>query len=298
MWASKELLVNVIRHELAHYAVFIKHGHKSQAHSSEFRGFCQRMGWGEEVYRATISVEEHNSLSEEKNSIFRKIQKLMALSGSSNSNEAEQAMIKSQQLLLKHNIETIEIADADEEKMFLLRVIKQRRMDAKMTSIGKILETFFVNTVYNRQDDFTYLEILGTATNVEIAEYVAGVLEHEFDKLWEQTKRQHSQLKGMIAKNSFFKGLAKGYCEKVKALERGYHSELSNALMVIEKKLIDAKNMAYPRLVSNKSYSRHCSNSSALGEQIGRHLNINPAVKSSKSSEVFLTYNGGGCGIV
>lgn len=293
MHGSRKQLHDVIRHELAHYMTFIDYGAAAQAHGSEFRAFCQRMGWAEEVYKATSCLEDGLSpLDLEESSVLRKVQKLMALATSSNQNEAEQAMIKSQQLLLKHNIDSKYIEDNDEEKMFLKRILKQKKENAKMRSIAHILETFFVNTVYNRAGDFIYLEILGTAVNVEIAEYVANVLQIELDHLWKQAQKS-ANIKGMIAKNSFFLGIAKGYCHKIQALQRDCNSDAKNALMVIEKKLVDAKAMAYRRLSSSKSNGHYCQESSALGELMGRQLNINPAInQSSKNTGEFIAYSG------
>ena len=105
------------------------------------------MGWGEEVYKATSAWRGTRNASEmEESGVLRKVQKLMALATSSNKHEAEQAMIKSQQLLLKHNIESKYIGGEDEEKIFLKRIMKQKKENAKMRSIANILETFFVNT--------------------------------------------------------------------------------------------------------------------------------------------------------
>jgi hypothetical protein len=215
----------------------------------------------------------------------------MALAASSNENEAEQAMIKSQQLLLKHNIESKYIGSEDDEKMFLKRIMKQKKENAKMRSIAKILETFFVNTVYSRAGEFIYLEILGNAVNIEIAEYVATVLEDELDKLWKQAQ-QHANLKGKIAKNSFFLGLAKGYCNKIQALKREYHSDVANALMVIENKLVDAKAMVYQRLSSTRSSGNYCRKSSDVGERMGRQLNINPAITKSSDARTQIAFSG------
>jgi hypothetical protein len=148
-----------------------------------------------------------------------------------------------------------------------------------------------VSIVYNRGGDSIYLEILGNAVNVEIAEYVAGVLQHELDILWNQAQKS-ANLRGMIAKNSFFLGLAKGYCNKIQSLKREYNNNIAHALMVIEKKLVDAKAMVYPRLSSSKSSAHYCGKSSALGEKMGRQLNINPAInKSSNSSHALISYN-------
>ena len=159
-----------------------------------------------------------------------------------------------------------------------------------MRSIANILATFFVSTIYSRAGDFIYLEILGSAVNVEIADYVAGILHHELDRLWEQTKQQ-ARLKGLVAKNSFFRGLAMGYCNKIRALKKEYSGDVTNALMVIEKKLIDARDMVYPRLSVTKSSASFCQESAALGERAGKQLTINPAVSnSSAKSEALITY--------
>lgn len=284
MYTHKAHLYNTIRHELAHYMTFIEHGAAVQPHGKEFLDFCKKTKWGEEIFRATICLEGAISQQPE-NLVLRKVQKLMALANSANEHEAQAAMIKSQQLLLKHNIDAKYACD--EEKMYLKRILKQRREDAKMRAIARILETFFVNVVYSRGGDSTYLEILGTSVNVEIAEYVASILQTELDRLWLHAQKT-TRMRGQIAKNSFFLGLARGYCDKVKSLKHEYGSEMQRALLVIENQLTEAKAMAYPRLSSKRSSSRQCLASSALGEKMGRQLNINPAVQATSSGR-FIT---------
>ena len=218
---------------------------------------------------------------------MRKIQKLMALSSSSNQHEAEQALIKSQQLLLKHNLDAKDIGGEEEEKIFVKRILKQKKENAKMRSIAKILENFFVSTVYKRGGDAIYLEILGSGVNLEIAEYVAVFLTHELDRLWEQAQRNFMALKGTVAKNSFFLGIARGYCNKIQSLKRGYSPEVTQGLMVIEKALLDAKSQVYKHLRASKSAGGHCRDSSMLGEQLGKQLSINPALHRAQT-QVFL----------
>lgn len=288
MSVKKEQLYNIIRHELAHYLAFLKYGHDPKPHGWTFKSFCQSVGWGEEISAATICLEDsEHSYSAEVSNTFRKVQKLMALATSSNQNEAEQAMIKSQQLLLKHNVELESLSYAgaeDEEKIFLKRILKQKKSDAKMQAIARILNTFFVSTIYNHCQHFTYLEIVGSFVNLEIAEYVASVLQHELDRLWNQAKKQHSYLKGLVAKNSFFLGVAKGYCDKIEALKSSYQQDVHNALMIIEKKLVDAQALIYSGLTSKKSSRQYCPNSSALGEQVGKQLQFNPALNRTASN--------------
>lgn len=288
MHCPKEQLHQIIRHELAHYLTFIEYGGGLQPHGEAFKAICQRFGWGEAISRATICLEEGASFEAKESSIFRKVQKLMALATSSNKHEAEQALIKSQQLLLKHNIETTYMGAEEEEKIILKRILQQKRECAKMRAIAKILQTFFVTIVYRRTADSICLEMMGSTVNVEIAEYVASVLCVDFDKLWLQAKIQ-ANLKGMIAKNSFFLGVAKGYCTKVESLKKDYSSDMAGALIALEKKLVEMHALVYPRLSKGSSQAAYCAESSAIGEQMGRELTLNAALGQSSFSTRLLT---------
>lgn len=292
MRSSKDQLQDIIRHELAHYITFTTYGSSIQSHGIEFQAFCKSMGWEKNVSAATTCLDDAvTSFQTEENSILRKIQKLMALSRSQNEHEAELAMIKSQQLLLKHHIDAKDINQDDEEKIFLKRILKQNREDAKMRTIARILETFFVNCVYSKSSGHIYLEIVGNAVNVEIAEYVADFLSLELDNLWDQTRKKHRELKGLVAKNSFFQGLAKGYCDKIQFLKKEYQGNAVNALMVIEKQLIEAKEMVYPRLSHSKSRGSYSHDAAMLGAQMGKSLNIRPGVgNTAQHSGTCLTY--------
>lgn len=283
MRASREQLNHVIHHELAHYLFFIEHGSRFQAHGPEFRAFCRAHGWAEEVSNATMELASLSSPDLAEDSVLRKVQKLMALATSGNPHEAEQAMVKSQQLLLKHNLNGAYLSSEEQDKYCLKRIMKQSKETAKMRAIARILQTFFVNVVYSRSEEHIYLEILGSKVNIEIAEYVADLLQGELERLWDQI-RLTIPLKGMIAKNSFFLGIAQGYCEKIQALKQSYQPDVFQALMVIEKQLVDAKEMAYPRLKQSKSQGRYCSTSASLGQQLGKNLQLNPALKEGKTN--------------
>jgi hypothetical protein len=286
MRASDEQRANVVKHELAHYMTFIEHGPHVLPHGKEFHEFCKKMGWSEAVSKATATMEELMiSSSEGDNRVLSKVQKLMALSTSSNQHESEQAMIKSQKLLLKYNVDAKFVSDdKEEEKMFLKRIIMQKKRDAKLSMISRILQTFFVSPVFCRGDTYTYLEILGTAVNIQIAEYVAHFLEEKVDELWGQARKLYPHLKGITARNSFMHGIAEGYCRKVEALKREYSSIESNAVLVIENQLQEFSDIAYGRLRTTKSSARHCQASSEAGRQFGENLRINPALEKTSQN--------------
>lgn len=267
MHSSQEILHRVIRHELAHYLLYVQGCHPKEPHGKEFKEFCKQHGWDAEVGRASIAV---NAPSD----VLRKVQKLMALSSSSNVHEAELAMMKSRELLLKHNLES---APLDGEQTVLQRVLMQTKIDTKMQAIAHILSTFFVGTVYKKGDRQVCLEIFGKKANVEIGEYVANHLDHQFDLLWEAAKKQH-RLKGLVARNSFFFGIARGYCEQVKALKTA-----ESSLIRLDNQIKLAQEMIYPHLRTTKSSRQHCQQSSMLGEKTGQQLRINPAVQNNST---------------
>lgn len=291
MHAKEEQLHKIIRHELAHYMTFIEHGHTIQPHAAEFKAFCQKMKWDESVSRASMELDlEQIKAHREESSVLRRVKKLMALGASSHQHESEQAIIKSQQLLLKHHLESTHAHIEQEEKIFMKRILQQKKETAKMRAIATILQTFFVSIVYSRGRDGTCLEIVGEAENLEIADYVASVLDLELDRLWEIAKKS-AKLKGALAKNSFLLGIAKGYCNKIKALKQQYTEDAVQALMVLEKKLIDARDIVYSKLSSKTSYGGHCPRASGLGEKMGRALNIHSGLqKKSEQSRLQLSY--------
>ncbi len=288
MNVSREQLKNIIRHEIAHYMIFIEFGNTVHSHGMEFRSFCRSIGWGEEVFRASTTLEVVDFVQEESR-VLRKVKKLMALSSSSNSHEAEQAMVKAQQLLLSHNISSLNLDEIspDGEKMVLKRILRQGKRSAKMRAIASILGTFFVSVVFSRAGNQTHLEILGTPTNVQIAGYVSDFLQAELDSLWLKAREDY-RLKGVVAKNSFYLGIAKGYCDKINRLTNAASPDITNALMVIENQIEEARKMAYSSLTNSTSQSRLCPLSSELGKQAGNSLSINPAVSSTNSGEPLL----------
>lgn len=290
MQVKKEQLHNILRHELAHYLTYIIHPFAA-SHGPEFLSVCKSLGWGDNVYRARTTLQiDLNTSNREDSPLFRKIHKLLALTSSSNTHEAELAMLKAQELLLKHNIDPEQISSLRDstEKIIIRRILQSKKRSAKLTAIAIILKTFFVNIIYRSSQEYTYLEISGSATNVDIADYVANFLEHELEKLWNLVQKAHPQLKGLIAKNSFFSGVATGYCNKVEALKKELSKELSSALVLVENNLEKMKELLYPRLSTTKSQRKNCQDSSNLGQQMGENLQINPALQSSKGKETLL----------
>lgn len=280
-----ELVESIIRHELAHYMVYLEHGDTIKPHGKEFVSFCKSLGYSEKVYSAHICESELLSEEDAENPVVRKVKKLLALSSSSSSHEAEMAMLKVQTLLIKHQLK-IDV-DEQEERAHLKRVLKQKVQSGKLRAIAKMVETFFVSTIFHKGKGCICLEIVGEKEHVLVAEYVASFLDHELERLWELAKKENAHLRGKVSKNSFFMGIAKGYCNKVDFLKKEHCQHSKKALVETEKKLDRLVSFAYNNLRSCRSRSSYCSKASTLGEQIGKKLSITPAVSSGNQKGLF-----------
>ena len=92
-------------------------------------------------------------------------------------------------------------------------------------------------------------------------------------------------MKGITKKNSSFRGLAKGYTEKMKSFQK--QEVHKNALLVVEKVLQEHVEKAYSKLSAKKSSYQNCQTASLLGEKEGKNLNIKQGIsKNSKESSL------------
>ncbi len=279
--AKQKVWKDILRHELAHYYQFMTTGTLT-GHDQNFRSICEQFGWGEAVFKAKSHLETDNLKIEgdlKTEALMSKVQKLLSLADSSNSHESELATIKANQLIVKHNLQNIEAQDSE---ACLLRVCEATRNNSKLQTIYDILTTFMVQPVFNHGKKGIYLEVIGSRTNVKIAEYVAHFLDEELEVLWKKTKKSNTELKGAKARNSFFKGVSKGYLDRHKSVT--LETVSGKDLIVLNKQLQTQVNMVYGRLGTGRtSQSTTDSKSEGLGRKAGSLLNIRRGLNSSGS---------------
>ena len=276
--ANDNLLKNIIRHELAHFMVFILYG-TTEPHGLEFHSFCRSKGWRTEVTRAYTNIETENKLYNrpDHEKLLEKIKKVLALTESSNPHEAELATIKANELLLRYNLKSVGNMEDDDETC-IKRVLKASRNNAKISAIAGILRTFFVRPVFNHGRGILYLEVVGTRANVELSDYVASFLDINLDFLWIQYQKDHPSLKGLRMKNSFFRGIETGYVQKIKKAQQ----EISkNSLTVIEDDLERRVKISYGQLGTSRTSARVDPHAASLGEMAGKNLSIRKGVEQN-----------------
>ncbi len=291
--AHPQVLDNILRHELAHFYCYLLFPEKSQIlqdHGPEFRDVCRRFGWGKNVYQAYTNIDFENSHSlpdKEFEKIFQRIQKLLNLSSSNNSHEAEAATLKANQLLLKYNINFLEqgATDHQNQEVCVKRVCSEKRLSAKLNALYDILQHFYVQPVFNRAPQQVYLEVVGSRINVELADYIGKYLVYEFERLWKKVQKENPHLKGVSQKNSYIMGLSKGFISKLQKQKLQHSPETQKALVIVEKNLKSQVKMAFPRLASaGKSQGKINREAIALGAKHGLDLSLRAGVTQSKPS--------------
>jgi hypothetical protein len=292
--AKPTVIKNILRHELVHFYQHITSGQILSAHGPEYRILCEKFGYGPEVSQASANLDELNEQLEgdlKSERLLIKIKKLLSLAESDNVHERELATLKANQLLLKHNLTQYQLKDKsdDEEEICLKRVLETKRTTAKMQAIYEILSSFFVQPVFNHGKNVVYLEVIGTRINVELADYVSKFLDHELEFIWKINKKENG-LKGIKARNSFFKGVGKGYVAKIK--EQHKENIMGNELVLLKKELEIQVSKVYGRLSFGASVAKTDTTSMSLGKKAGSSLNIRKGISSSALSNKLISFLG------
>lgn len=207
--------------------------------------------------------------------IIEKIQKLLALSGSSNIHEAEAAMNKAQELMATHNIEMQQIDNHDAEYINeKTDTYKRESVEAKYVN-NILTKYFFVRVVISRTyDNKKYLNIVGEKNNVKTALHMKTYLTNVFKVLWREYKKEHNAPNS--SKQSFYMGLLSGF--SVKMDEQRKETEMKYDMVLVDDPKVDAKvKDLFPRLRSGSARSINSYDSKAknAGHTQGKSLNNN-----------------------
>lgn len=288
--AKDNVLKNVIRHELAHFIAFIVHGPQVM-HGEEFKNICRSFGWDKDVEMAYANIVLENDKIEgdlKTEKLLERLKKLLALTSSDNPHERELATLKANQLLLEHNLDMTRQTHPEDEVVFVKRVLEATRKQTKHVAIYEILKTFFVSPVFNHGRGIFYLEVIGDKTSVELADYVAHFLDYELEVMWKEAKKNNPSFKTVAARNSFFRGVSKGYVEKIEGQKK--KSAQSFELALIEKNLAHQLKTVYSRIGhSSMSAGSHHQGANAAGIESGRNLSIKPGVSNKSAKTLLLT---------
>jgi hypothetical protein len=213
-------VVEVLRHELAHQYVEEVLGVLDEPpHGPTFQRVCAERAIDPRAAGRPEDVEGDS----ETGRLVEKIRRLLALAGSPNQHEAELAMRRAQELMLKHQLS---LQGAERRYVFRQLGTPSRRKSRAEGYIGGLLgEHFFVEVIWSRVYEpleraaKSVLEVCGTPENVDMAEYVHAYLMRTAEHLWKEARKGRPDLRPGD-RSAFMSGVISGFSEKLAGARR------------------------------------------------------------------------------
>ncbi|MFO0715080.1 MAG: DUF2786 domain-containing protein [Sandaracinus sp.] len=272
-------VVEVLKHEMAHQFVHEALGVLDEsAHGPTFARVCRERG----IDARAAGLVDATAGTDETSRILDRVQKLLALAGSSEQHEAEAAMRKAHELMLRHNLGALR------ETGYEVRHLgdPSRRRTAVEREIVSLLTTYFFvevieipSYVVTSGRDGVVFEVCGTRANVALAEHVFAFLTATAERLWQEA-RKGRRLAGR-ERIPFQSGVIRGFGEKLgseREVLRG-----TGLVWVGDAALERFYRARHPRIHRTTRYQR-LSEGHALGRQAGREVILHRPVGSGPSS--------------
>ena len=285
----------ILYHEMAHqYVEEILKITEESSHGQTFKRICCEKGFD---YRASgdmsgwIDQNRHVTAESCSHKALQKIQKLLALAQSTSPHEAELAMSKAQELLLRYNISLLELEA--QRKYIHLQIGQVGKKNPVKSMVGLIISKFyFVEAIWvfgydqfkNRSGRI--LEIYGTPENVALAEYVHDYLHTVSEIFWNDYKKRE-RISGNKHRRTYIYGLLHGFHEKLEA--RAAENRARSLIWRGDPLLMDYYHRRNPKVRrSHYHYSRSCQEIYRSGMTSGRKLVIHKGITHGHSGEVHL----------
>src|SRR5438128_2475810 len=261
-----DIVVEVLKHEMAHQLADERLGAYESAHGANFRHACRLLGVADWAASATCKLPpeipnwRQRVLTSEEEPLLNRVEKLLALAESSNEYEAALATERVRQLYAKYNLECL-AAGSDSAYVHCVINRRRRRIESEDSAIFAILTAHFLvravfTSLYDAHDlcEYRVVELLGTRENVLMAEYVYHFLRHKLDTLWEEHRSRTGA--AAAARRSYMLGVLSGFREKLDAsaalTDAGPSStETSQTLLKLaDQQLETSVKTRYPRLTT------------------------------------------------
>lgn len=216
-------VMDTLKHEMAHQFVDeVLQRKKDSPHDTAFQYACSRLKVpahaGESWY-----LDPAEASCQEKNPIVQKISKLLSLAQSPNENEAQLAMKKARELLIKHQVDEHALhSDKHIYKVLEIGSPKKRfdRWEKKLISI--LQEFFFVKILWQTSfiktaHSMGHIPVAhGKPENLSMAAYVHDYFQALLPKLWNDLKSRNNLTSDKPRKEFYF-GVLCGFAEKLRA---------------------------------------------------------------------------------
>lgn len=277
------VVVEVLLHELAHqYVDEVLDARDEPPHGPTFRRVCAERGIDARASGHPEATDREPATAR----VMDKVRKLLALAGSPNQHEAELAMRRAQELMLKH-----QLAGDVARGRYVFRQLGEPRLRKNLAEgmIGGLLaKHFFVEVIWTSVHmphvgrSGRVLEICGTEETVAMAEYVHAFLTRTAERLWREARASRPGLRPGD-KSAFTSGVVGGFRDKLDGAQREH--EGAGLVWVGDPELARFFRLRYPRVraASRASTTRFAAH--ALGRQEGQKVVLHRPLEGRERSD-------------
>jgi hypothetical protein len=274
-------VTSVLEHEMAHqYVDEVLQIRDESAHGPTFQRVCAERGI--DARAAGVPIASAADIAVDR--ALDKIRKLLALAGSENQHEAEIAMRRAHELMLRHNIEAAAREQHYEVRHLGTPSLRANTVEADI--VGLLGEFFFVEVIriaiyLPREGRHAHVyEVMGTHANVEMAVHVFQFLLATADRLWREN-RGDARVRSGRDRLSYQSGVIRGFREKLLAERKDLRG--TGLVWVGDGALHDFYRARYPRIRTVKRSVR-LSRAHAAGREAGRTVVLHKPVTETTAS--------------
>ena len=289
-------VLDTLRHEMAHQYVWeILRAGDEEPHGPAFREGCRKLRCDPRATARPTSLEGEGTDAR----VARLVKKLLFLGDSPNENEAQAAVDKAQRLLLEYNIDLVE---SDAERDFehrQLGLVKGRHPAWELWLAMILNESFFVEVLWTRSYDAgrdlegTVLEVYGTPTNLDMADYVHDYLSRLLERLWSEYRRQR-RLRSNRERMRYFAGVLQGFHGKLskQRVDPGNSAESEALVWQGDDRLQSYYRYHNPRIQTRQTGGVAASEAFHHGVEAGGRVNLRQPVEAASGFGGLLSVRG------
>jgi hypothetical protein len=258
------VVVEILKHEMAHQYVDEVLGAEESAHGPAFQQVCRRL----QIDPAAGGLPEGTSRA------MRKVQRLLALAGSDNAHEAEAAAAAARRLMLRHNLSSVGGTSSHGFRQLGTPTGSRALHDRLLAAI--LIDHFFVSGIWvsafsvERGRRGRVLEICGSPENLEVACWMHGFLLESAERLW----RAHQQRTGTPGRQRqrFLAGVMMGVRQQLEKQQR--QDEEAGLIWLGAAGVEEYLQARHPRRRAGRASTVRGSAALASGHAAGRTLSI------------------------
>jgi hypothetical protein len=274
------VVLEVLKHEMAHQYVHEVLREDEPPHGPAFRAVCERLG----IDARASGVPEH-ALDAEGKRVLERVHKLLALAESDNRHEAEAAAAAAQRLMLKHNV----ALDDDTPSQYAFREIG--RVTGRVTEwerrLGNLLrDHFFVDVIWvpayrvHEHKRGSVMEVIGTPENLDLAAYVYDFMVRTGERLW-RAHQVEQNIRGNADRRAYLAGVMSGFAQKLAQQAKAHRAEGLVWQPSAARNIYTRQRHPYLRTISHRGHGQR--EVFAHGQRAGREVVLHKGVSRGSS---------------